>query len=109
MDFKKYQEKSVETVVDLGERDNLLQFTMGLAGEVGEVTEKVKKAHRDKELQFDDDDKKYLEKELGDVLWYVSQLATALDLSLNEIAEKNTEKLQSRKSRGVLQGSGDER
>ena len=109
MEFKEYQEKSVETVVDLGEKNNLIHFTFGLAGEVGEVTERVKKVHRDKELQFDDDDKKYLEKELGDVLWYVSQLATALDLSLNEIAEKNTEKLQSRKKRGVLRGSGDER
>ncbi|MDO8507290.1 MAG: nucleoside triphosphate pyrophosphohydrolase family protein [bacterium] len=109
MDFKEYQEKSVETVVDLGERDNLIHFTFGLAGEVGEVTEKIKKVHRDKGFEFDDDDKKYLEKELGDVLWYTSQLATALSLSLNEIAEKNTAKLQSRKTRGKLLGSGDDR
>lgn len=109
MDFKEYQEKSLETVVDLGERDNMIHFTLGLAGEVGEVIEKIKKVHRDKDLVFDGEDTKYLEKEIGDILWYVSQLATVLDLSLEEIAEKNIEKLQSRKSRGKLQGSGNNR
>lgn len=109
MDFKEYQKKSVETVVDLGERDNLIHFTFGLAGEVGEVTERIKKVHRDKDFKFDEDDYKYLEKEIGDILWYVSQLATALNLSLEEIAVKNTDKLQSRKKRGKLQGSGDNR
>lgn len=110
MDFKEYQKKSVETVVDLGnEKDNLLHFTLGLAGESGELIECIKKALRDKDLRLDDNDKKYLSKELGDVLWYVSQLATALNLSLDEIAEENTTKLQSRKKRGVISGSGDER
>ena len=109
MNFKEYQGKSVETVVDLGKKDNLIHFTFGLAGEVGEVTERIKKVHRDNDFVFDGEDKKYLQKELGDVLWYVSQLATVLDLSLDEIATVNTEKLQSRKARGKLRGSGDER
>ncbi len=48
-------------------------------------------------------------KELGDVLWYVAQLASELDLDLDEIAEANLEKLLSRQRRGVLSGSGDDR
>jgi NTP pyrophosphatase (non-canonical NTP hydrolase) len=48
-------------------------------------------------------------KELGDVLWYVSQIASELGLELEEIAEANLEKLLSRQRRGVLSGSGDER
>jgi len=48
-------------------------------------------------------------KELGDVLWYVAQLATELELDLDEIAHANLDKLLSRQQRGVLSGSGDER
>jgi NTP pyrophosphatase (non-canonical NTP hydrolase) len=48
-------------------------------------------------------------KELGDVLWYVAQLATELELELEQIARQNLEKLLSRQRRGVLSGSGDER
>jgi NTP pyrophosphatase (non-canonical NTP hydrolase) len=50
-----------------------------------------------------------LARELGDVLWYLSQLATEADLDLEEIAEDNLEKLLSRQERGVLRGSGDDR
>jgi NTP pyrophosphatase (non-canonical NTP hydrolase) len=50
-----------------------------------------------------------MSKELGDVLWYVAQLATELDLDLDEIAQENLDKLRSRQRRGVLSGSGDER
>jgi NTP pyrophosphatase (non-canonical NTP hydrolase) len=48
-------------------------------------------------------------KELGDVLWYVAQLASELGLELEDIARENLEKLSSRQRRGVLSGSGDER
>jgi NTP pyrophosphatase (non-canonical NTP hydrolase) len=48
-------------------------------------------------------------KELGDVLWYVSQLASELGLELEDIAQANLEKLLSRQQRGVLSGNGDER
>jgi NTP pyrophosphatase (non-canonical NTP hydrolase) len=82
---------------------------LGLAGEAGEVAEHAKKAIRDDAGQVSDERRGAMAKELGDVLWYVSQLATELELELEEIAETNLEKLLSRQRRGVLSGSGDER
>ena len=109
MDFKEYQEKSRQTAIYPNLGNNFFYPTLGLAGESGEVAEKVKKVHRDKNNIFGDDDKKEIAKELGDVLWYAAQLATELGISLDEVAEKNIEKLFSRKDRGVLHGSGDNR
>lgn len=64
---------------------------------------------RDKNDQVDEEIKKVIKGELGDVLWYVAQIATELDLSLDEIARKNIEKLYSRMERGTLKGDGDNR
>ena len=50
-----------------------------------------------------------IEKELGDVLWYLTQVATEFDLDLDELARRNLEKLFSRKERGVIRGDGDNR
>jgi NTP pyrophosphatase (non-canonical NTP hydrolase) len=82
---------------------------LGLAGEAGEVAEHAKKAIRDDAGQVTDERRSAMAKELGDVLWYVSQLATELGLELDEIADTNLQKLLSRQRRGVLSGSGDER
>ncbi len=82
---------------------------MGLAGEAGEVAEHAKKAIRDDRGEVSDTRRAAMAKELGDVLWYVAQLATELDLNLDEIAHTNLDKLLSRQQRGVLSGSGDER
>jgi NTP pyrophosphatase (non-canonical NTP hydrolase) len=82
---------------------------LGLAGEAGEVAEHAKKAIRDDGGSLSDERKTAMSKELGDVLWYVAQIATELGLDLNAIAEENLEKLLSRQQRGVLSGSGDER
>jgi NTP pyrophosphatase (non-canonical NTP hydrolase) len=82
---------------------------LGLAGEAGEVAEHAKKAIRDDAGQVTDERRAAMAKELGDVLWYVSQLATELGLELDQIAETNLEKLLSRQRRGVLSGSGDDR
>ena len=82
---------------------------LGLAGEAGEVAEHVKKAIRDDGGELSAERRAAMTKELGDVLWYVSQLASELGLELEEVARVNLEKLLSRQRRGVLSGSGDER
>ncbi len=82
---------------------------MGLDGETGEVVENIKKILRDKNKLIDKETRSELSKELGDVLWYLSQLASELNISLDEIAIKNIGKLQSRKKRGVLHGKGNDR
>jgi NTP pyrophosphatase (non-canonical NTP hydrolase) len=83
----------------------LLENILGLVGETGEVAEKLKKSLRDG-ATFDNDGVK---KELGDILYYLAVTANCIGSNLQEIAEINMEKLNSRKERGVLQGSGDNR
>lgn len=109
MDFKEYQEKSRKTALYPNVGNNFIYPVIGLSGETGEVSEKIKKVIRDKNGIIDDETRDAIKKELGDVLWYVSQLATELNLSLDEIAEKNIEKLYSRMERGKLHGDGDNR
>jgi len=82
---------------------------LGLAGEAGEVAEHAKKAIRDDSGVVSPERREKMAKELGDVLWYVAQLASELGLDLDEIAETNLEKLLSRQKRGALSGSGDDR
>ena len=82
---------------------------LGLAGEAGEYCDKIKKIIRDDQGELTEEKRTALIKELGDVLWYVAQAARMLNCSLSEIAEKNMEKLTSRKERGVIGGSGDDR
>ena len=82
---------------------------MGLAGEVGELVNKIKKIMRDDKGLIPNHKKEELIGELGDVLWYVATLATELDIDLNEVADLNINKLQSRQERGKLGGSGDGR
>lgn len=77
---------------------------IGLCGEVGEIAEKIKKFIRDGHIDHD-----ALVKEMGDVLWYLSALASTFNVQLDDVATKNIEKLQSRRERGTLQGSGDNR
>ena len=76
---------------------------LGLCGEAGEVANKVKKIIRDKKIDVD------IGGEIGDVLWYCAMLADYFDANLGKIMEDNINKLQSRKSRGTLGGSGDNR
>ena len=109
MEFKEYQKLSRETALYPNRDNNFIYPTLGLAGEAGEVAEKIKKVLRDKNGIIDQTTKEEIEKELGDVLWYVSQIATEIGLSLDEIADKNITKLFSRKKRNVLHGNGDNR
>ncbi len=109
MNFEQYQKKSRVTAAYPDADNNFIYPTLGLAGEAGEVAEKIKKVIRDKGGVVDAETKLSIEKELGDVLWYVSQIATELKLDLDDIAEKNIEKLYSRMERGKLGGDGDNR
>ncbi len=109
MDFNKYQEESKRTAVYPNQGNNYIYPVLGLTGEAGEVAEKIKKIIRDKAGQVSDEDKLELSKELGDVMWYVAQLATEFNLKMSDIAQGNLDKLHSRIKRGVLHGSGDNR
>ena len=104
-----YQTRSRATAVYPGRGDNLLYPTLGLCGEAGEAAEKVKKAIRDDGGILTGERREALAGELGDVLWYLAQLATEAGLDLDEIAEANLAKLRSRQERAVLHGSGDTR
>jgi NTP pyrophosphatase (non-canonical NTP hydrolase) len=91
-------------------RDAWLAYpSLGLAGEAGEVAEHAKKAIRDDGGAVTDARRLAMARELGDVLWYVTQLASELGLELEDIARANLEKLSSRQQRGMLSGSGDDR
>lgn len=109
MDFDQYQRASRRTAVYPDVGNNFIYPALGLCGEAGEIAEKVKKALRDDEGKINSGRKKLLAKELGDVLWYLSQLASELDLSLADIAGQNINKLSSRLKRGKIKGSGDNR
>lgn len=169
MDLKEYQIKSRETAVYPDVGHNLQYPSLGLLGEVGEIAEKVKKVHRDKAGLYSSEDIRLLQKECGDVAWYLSQyvselgidlagcdwaeythgtvsteetvirlgvevgrlldpqafsssttcvgmillqlrrLCTRLGIPLETVLQENVNKLQSRKERGVLKGSGDDR
>ena len=109
MTFDEYQNKTQETAIYPNVGTNFIYPTLGLCGEAGEVAEKIKKVIRDGNGTFTVEGLAELQKEMGDVLWYVSQLASELRIPLGRIAEENIKKLQSRKDREVLQGSGDNR
>lgn len=110
MKFDEYQKKALTTVLSTGDSfKDLMHFVLGLNGESGEIAEKVKKIIRDNNGNLSEEDKKELAKEIGDVLWYLAVFAENLGMSLDDIAQANLDKLQSRKQRGVLGGSGDNR
>ncbi|HXC46151.1 MAG TPA: nucleoside triphosphate pyrophosphohydrolase family protein [Solirubrobacteraceae bacterium] len=108
MDLSEYQRESRRTA-EYPREAWLAYPALGLAGEAGEVAEHAKKAIRDDAGKVGDERRAAMSKELGDVLWYVAQLASELELSLDDIAKQNLEKLFSRQQRGVLSGSGDDR
>ena len=106
MNINTYQQEAAKTAIY---SNKLIYPTLGLAGEAGEIANKVKKILRDNSGELEEDVRQNLISELGDVLWYVAALATDLKTELSEVAKKNIEKLNSRKNRGAIGGSGDNR
>ncbi len=107
--FGPYQEQSRKTYSDIHVEGSIVYPTLGLANEAGEFAGKVKKLYRDKGGQLSDEDREALKSELGDVLWYLTQLCTNLGFTLEEVAEANLDKLFSRQERGAISGDGDRR
>lgn len=111
MDFDEYQKLAARTGYGPGKDKNfaLMIYAIGLGGEAGEVLEKLKKPLRDRGGAIEPQEKDLLKKEIGDVLWYLSELSRMLGMSFNEVATANIDKLASRLERGTLGGSGDTR
>jgi len=109
MDFNDYQTKSRKTAKYPPIGHPVIYPTLGLTNEAGEVAGKIKKIFRDKNGVIGESEREALKGELGDVLWYLAQVCTELDLSLDEVAGYNIEKLYSRLERGKIGGDGDNR
>ena len=109
MNFTDYQTKSRVTAKYPAIGHGVIYPTLGLTNEAGEVAGKIKKVFRDKNGEFSEETREALQAELGDVLWYLAQVATELNLSLDEIAEHNLAKLLDRQARGKIHGDGDNR
>ena len=109
MDLNDYQREARKTAIYPEVGKNAIYPTLGLVSEAGEVADKVKKILRDKHGVFDEESKEAIKFELGDVLWYISQLSSELGYELEEVGHANLNKLNSRKSRGKIQGNGDYR
>jgi len=108
LDFKEYQEKAIKNKV-YGYGAKIIYPALGLGNEAGEVQGKVKKVLRDYDGEFTPELCKGIAMEIGDTLWYCAALADDLGVSLQDIAEGNLKKLEDRRNRGVIQGSGDYR
>ena len=109
LSFLEYQKQSKTTAIYPNVGNNVIYTVIGLAGETGEVADKVKKVLRDKDGKFDTDAIESIKMELGDVLWYIAQIASELGLNMDDIATSNLNKLLARQIRNQLHGSGDKR
>jgi NTP pyrophosphatase (non-canonical NTP hydrolase) len=109
MDVNHYQTAALETAIYPNQGNNYIYPTLGLVGEAGEVAEKVKKLIRDGDGVLTDSDREKIALEVSDICWYIAVLAYELDYSLEEVMQMNLDKLASRKARGVISGSGDNR
>mgnify|MGYP002701081873 FL=1 len=103
MGLNEYQKAAANTAIYKAEH-SVLYPALGLAGEAGEVANKVKKMLRDGDF-----DRQAIAAEIGDVLWYIAALSRDLNIDMHDLAMSNLEKLYGRKARGTLKGSGDKR
>lgn len=109
MNLNEYQELVRKTSIYPELDRNLMYPVLGLCGETGEIANKVKKTIRDNGGILTQTMRQDLIDELGDVLWYVANVASELKTDLNAVAQFNLDKLHDREKRGVLSGSGDKR
>lgn len=110
MNFSEYQEAAMVTKTYPQESSLWLTYpTLGLAGEAGEVANKVKKIFRDNNGEASEEVIAIISDELGDVLWYIAGICDDLGLDMDQVAKNNILKLKDRKGRGVIKGSGDNR
>jgi|SRR6185437_15735437 len=110
MNFNDYQHETAKTAVYpcATTIEALSYLGLGL-GEAGEIQGKIKKVLRDNGGAVTLSKKIEIVEELGDLLWYVSQMAAELGFNLEAVAKRNIDKLADRMERGVIQGSGDNR
>lgn len=111
MDFDEYQNLASRTADFKGRPGEypLMYCCMGLAGETGEVIEKVKKVMRNNGGEMSEEQRELIKQEIGDVLWYLSQVARFSGIALEDAAKANVEKLADRRARGVIRSQGDKR
>ena len=107
-DLDMYQKVALTTAIYPREQA-IIYPTLGLTGEAGEVANKVKKIIRDGSDSKDEKLVSEIKSEIGDCLWYIAVLANDFDIKLSDIASANIEKLATRKSKGTIHGSGDNR
>ncbi len=109
MDLNEYQTAAAKTAGYPSIGASFVYPALGLAGEAGEVVEKVKKIFRNYNGVITDEYRDLIKKELGDVLWYIALLSQEFGFTLNDVAEENLKKLASRQERGVVNSEGDNR
>jgi len=107
MHFETYQRQALTTAKM--DKTKKWYFALGLAGETGEVVEKIKKFYRDDKEEITKERLEDIKQELGDTLWYLSTLAAAFDLKLEDIAAANLQKLALRELTNKIHGDGDNR
>ncbi|MCF7795922.1 nucleoside triphosphate pyrophosphohydrolase family protein [Patescibacteria group bacterium] len=110
MTFQEYQKLSRKSAI-YPEKYNIIYPAIGLGDEAGEVLGKIKKWLRgdDETEELTKERKDAIEKEIGDVLWYLAQISTDVGINLEEAAESNIEKLYKRLEEGKIKGDGDNR
>lgn len=115
MDFDEYQVLTRQTDIwhevekTLPLEPDWMYYVLGMAGEMGEFQEKIKKLFRDRKGEVDIGVKKDLVLELGDILWYMARFCDELGIPFDDVPSLNLAKLMSRKMRNKLQGGGDNR
>lgn len=107
--FQEYFEGAGSTALYPDRGSNPYYPVMGLCGEAGELSNKIKKIMRDSNGQISEETRESIKYEIGDTLWYVAALCFEFKVKLSEVAKINLDKLKKRKEKGTIKGSGDHR